>query len=96
MTTDDDRSFSLSMREPVRLYIYGVAAPGLAVALAYGLISAEMLPLWLALAGAALAVPATEAARRKVSSPATVAEMRSEPRGSTYMPPSQRLPGVDD
>lgn len=39
-----------------RLWLYGVAAAGLAVLVVMGLIAAEQLPAWLLLAGAILGV----------------------------------------
>lgn len=83
MTTDDDVTAPLRLREPLRLYLYSVGSTGIAVALAAGLISGKMAPLWTSLIAAALAVPTTEIARSKVWSPASVAELRAAP-GSTY------------
>lgn len=58
-------------REPVRLYVYGVVAAVVALLVYRGLVAAEESLLWLALAQVVLAVPATEAARNRVASPAT-------------------------
>ncbi len=60
---------SWAQSEPVRLYLYSILGPLLALLLALGVVTAELVPLVLALAGAVLAVPAVEAARRKVTSP---------------------------
>lgn len=54
-------------REPVRTYLYGVLVPGLALCVAYGLISAEQAPLWIAAGGAVLGFPAVEVARSHVT-----------------------------
>lgn len=53
--------------EPVRLYLYGVLVPAVAVAAAYGLLDGSDVALWLALGAAVLGVPATEAARGAVT-----------------------------
>jgi hypothetical protein len=58
---------ALLRREPVRVYLYGVYAAVLLLLLAYGVITTELLPLWLGLGAALLAVPAVEGARAKVT-----------------------------
>lgn len=58
-------------REPVRVYAYGVAAAVVALLVYRGVVAAEESLLWLALAQVVLAIPATEAARNRVASPAT-------------------------
>jgi hypothetical protein len=85
VSTDDGRTPSYGLREPIRLWIRSVVVAGLAVATAYGLIKDEMVPLWTALVGAALAVPAAEVARAKAWSPASVeALQRGDSPGTTY------------
>jgi len=46
----------------VRNYLYAVATAAMAVAVAYGLISPDQVPLWLSLAAALLAITATSTA----------------------------------
>lgn len=53
--------------EPVRVYLYGLLAPLVAVLGAYGIVSDELAPLWIGLGAAVLGVPLIEAARRKVT-----------------------------
>ena len=53
--------------EPVRLYLYGLLGPVLAVLAAYGVLDASEVALWAAVAVAVLAVPGVELARRRVS-----------------------------
>ena len=54
-------------REPVRAYLYGLAVPGEALAVSYGLVNHATGALWLGLAAALLLVPGVEAARSKVT-----------------------------
>lgn len=54
-------------RQPVRTYLYGVLVPGEALAVTYGLVTANQGALWLALGAAVLVVPAAELARSKVT-----------------------------
>jgi hypothetical protein len=54
-------------REPVRAYLYGLAVPGEALAVTYGLVNGSTGALWLALAAAVLLVPGVEAARQRVT-----------------------------
>lgn len=54
-------------REPVRVYLYGLLAPGAALAVGYGLLSSNEAALWLALGGVVLVPGATELARAKVT-----------------------------
>lgn len=61
----------LLYREPVRVYLYGVAAAVCALLVFRGVVSGAESLLWLAIAQAVLVVPATEAARSRVASPAT-------------------------
>jgi len=57
--------------EPVRLYLYGVLGPLVALLVALGVIQADQALLWLAVGAALLGVPAVERARALVDSPAT-------------------------
>lgn len=54
----------LVRREPVRVYLYSLIVAVLALLLGYGVVEPDKVPLWLALAGAALTV---EGARAKVT-----------------------------
>lgn len=54
-------------REPVRAYLYGLTVPGVALAVAYGLTSADKAPLWLGLGAAVLVPGGVELARRKTT-----------------------------
>lgn len=53
--------------EPVRLYLYSVLVPVVAVLVYLGLIDTQAGVLWLAVAAAALGVPAVELARQAVT-----------------------------
>lgn len=55
------------MKEPVRLYLYGLLIPTAAILVAYGILSNTDAPLWIALAEAALGVGAVELARSRVT-----------------------------
>lgn len=54
-------------RRPVRLYLYGLLVPGFALAVAYGVTSADKAALWIALGGAALVVTGGELAQTKTT-----------------------------
>jgi hypothetical protein len=54
-------------RRPVRVYLYGLCAPGFALAVAYGALSADKAALWIALAGGVLVVGAGEYAQTKTT-----------------------------
>lgn len=54
-------------RRPVRVYLYGLTAPGFALAVAYGLLSADKAALWIALAGGVLVVGGGELAQTKTT-----------------------------
>lgn len=55
-------------REPVRVWLYGLLGPVLALLVAYGLLSDGQAQLWYLVAAAALGTPvAVERARRRVS-----------------------------
>jgi hypothetical protein len=47
-------------RQPVRAWLYGVLVPGEALAVSYGVMSANKGALWLAVGAAVLVVPAAE------------------------------------
>ena len=68
----------LAYREPVRLYVYGVLVAVVALLVYRGVVSGAESLLWLALAQAVLVVPATEAARGRVASPATQDQLERE------------------
>lgn len=53
--------------EPVRVYVGGLLAAVVALLVAYGILSAAIAPLWIALGTAALAVPTVEKTRSLVS-----------------------------
>lgn len=53
--------------EPVRLYLYGVLLAVLALLVGYGILAAELVPLWIALATALVMAPGIEKARASVS-----------------------------
>lgn len=53
--------------EPVRVYLYGIVLAVLLVLVAYGLLTAELVPLWAGLAAAVLLAPGIEAARNRVT-----------------------------
>lgn len=57
--------------EPVRLYLYGVLVPLVALLVALGVVQTDQALLWLAVGAAVLGVPAVERARSLVDSPAT-------------------------
>lgn len=54
-------------RRPVRVYLYGLLAPGFGVAAAYGLIAADKAALWISLGGAVLVVGASEIAQTRTT-----------------------------
>lgn len=53
--------------EPVRMYLYGLLAPLLAVLVFYGVVESSAVALFFALGAAVLGVPAVEVARSKVT-----------------------------
>lgn len=62
------RLTNLLHREPVRVWLYGLLAPVLALLVAYGLLSDGEAQLWFLVAAAALGTPvAVERARARVS-----------------------------
>jgi hypothetical protein len=60
--------------EPLRLYLYGITLPVLALCLAYGWLTTDQLGAWAAVAAALFlgSTAAGELARRRVWAPATV------------------------
>lgn len=60
------------MKEPVRLYLYGLLFPLAALLVAYGIVSGADAPLWIALVEAVLGVGAVESARGRVTPVSTV------------------------
>lgn len=61
------RVWAAVRREPVRAYLYGLLAPGAALAVAYGVISQDKAALWIAVGGVVLVPGAAELARRRVT-----------------------------
>lgn len=63
--------------EPVRLYVYGLLVPVMALLVGYGWLTTEQAGLWLAVGVAALLFSGVgvELARRSVDSPRTVTEL---------------------
>ena len=57
----------LLRREPVRVYCYTVALAVIGLLAAYGVIAENLIPVWLGLASAALAVGGAESARARVT-----------------------------
>lgn len=51
----DNKKFNVNNPD-TRLWIYGIAVAGFAVAVGYGIVTAEQAVLWTALAGAVLGV----------------------------------------
>jgi len=64
--------YRLRMSEPVRLWLYSILGPGVALLVGYGILSADEAVLWLAVGAAVCGVAGTETARASVYSPATV------------------------
>jgi len=57
----------LWLKEPVRVYLYTLLAPLVAILAGYGLLDNQKVALWIALGTAVLGVPAVEVARREVT-----------------------------
>jgi hypothetical protein len=57
----------LWQREPVRVYLYAVAAAVLALLVAYGVLSDSLAAIWGGVAAAVLSLPVTEGVRAQVS-----------------------------
>jgi len=53
--------------EPVRKYLYAVLVPVVGLLVYRGVVAADEAAIWLAIAAAALGVPAVELARSKVT-----------------------------
>lgn len=89
MTTVGDHSEPLLERwrntEPVRLYLYGILVPGVAVLVGYGWLTTERAGLWLAVGAAVLLFTGagTELARHTVDSPRTVETIVERVRADT-------------
>lgn len=62
-----NRLYAVLRRRPVRVYLYGLLAPGFALAVAYGLVDSNRAMLWTALGGAALVVTGGELAQTKTT-----------------------------
>ncbi len=75
-------------REPVRAYLYGLLAPGAALAVAYGVVEHDKAALWIALGGVVLVPGAAELARRQVTP-------TSDPRTKTGQP-AELVPEAGD
>lgn len=82
----------LLRREPVRVYLYGVYVAILLLLLAYGIVTTTLLPLWLGLGAALLAVPAVEGARAKVTPYKGVAALQRPDDGAIVAGPA--APGI--
>lgn len=61
-----EKVYDLLRREPVRAYAYSAVVAIVALLAATGVVTASLVPLWLAVASAVLAVPAVEKARHDV------------------------------
>jgi hypothetical protein len=72
---DEDQGLLARWRqtEPLRLWLYGIAVPLLALLVGYGLLTHGLAGLWLAVLTAALLGGSVEGARQYVVSPATAA-----------------------
>lgn len=65
--------------EPVRNWLYGLLAPGVALLVIYGVLNSETAPLWIAAGTAVLGIPVTEIARSRVHSREWLAEQSAAP-----------------
>lgn len=70
--------FSMLRREPVRLYLYGIATATVALLVVMGVLSAMLAPWILALVTALLAVPVTETLRDQVTPYPLKPEIKAE------------------
>ena len=68
----------------MRVYLYGLCAPGFALAVAYGLLGADKAALWIALAGGALVVGGGELAQTKTT---PLADPRTRDGAPAYIAP---------
>jgi hypothetical protein len=66
---------NLAKSEPVRLYLYSLLVPVVALLVFLGVVDAQSAPLWIALVTAVLGVPAVEAARAAVTPVAPAASL---------------------
>jgi hypothetical protein len=57
----------LWQREPVRVYLYAVAAAVLGLLVAYGVLTDSLAAVWAGVAAAVLSLPVTEGVRSQVS-----------------------------
>jgi len=71
----------LGETEPVRRALYPMIVAAVALLVFYGRLSAESVPLWLALAVAVLGIGGTELARNGAYAPKTVAQIKAEQYG---------------
>lgn len=62
-----NRVLAAVRRRPVRLYLYGLLVPGFALAVAYGVTTADKAALWIAFGGGALVVTGGELAQTKTT-----------------------------
>jgi anti-sigma factor RsiW len=65
----------LAESEPVRLYLYAVAAAVLAALVCYGVLTTSQAAIWGGVAAAVLSIPVTEGVRSQVVSPRTAAAL---------------------
>jgi hypothetical protein len=79
-------------REPVRAYLYGLLTPAAALAVAYGVLSANKAALWVAFGGVVLVPGAAELARRKVTP--TKDPRTPDGRPAELLPEQPQPPGV--
>jgi hypothetical protein len=78
----------LSRTEPVRRYLYSLLGPLLAVLVVYGIVGPTLVPLFIALGAAVLAIPTVEAARSRVRSKASLeAEARAQAEAASARDP---------
>lgn len=73
--------YRLRMSEPVRLRLYSILGPGMALLIGYGFLSSDSAVLWLALGSSVLGVAGTESARAGTYSPKTVQTLTGPPEG---------------
>jgi hypothetical protein len=67
----------LAESEPVRLYLYAVAAAVLSALVAYGIVTTSEAAIWGGVAAAVLSIPVTEGVRSQVVSPRTAAALQA-------------------
>jgi hypothetical protein len=81
------RLWAALRREPVRAYLYGLLAPGAALAVAYGVVEQNKAALWISLGGVVLVPGAAELARRRVTPTDDPRTKAGEPADLTPEPP---------